>query len=49
MKEGIISTHLRLQIKYFVRIKILEDVKLNPQSFHFLSTKTGEDVTREYA
>ncbi len=49
MKEGIISTHLRLQIKYFVRIKIIEDVKLNPQSFHFLSTKTGEDVTREYA
>lgn len=49
MKEGIISTRLRLQIKYFVRIKILEDVKLNPQSFHFLSNQTGEDLTREYA
>jgi len=49
MKEGIISTRLRLQIKYFVRIKILEDLKLNPQSFYFLSAKTGEDVTREYA
>ncbi len=49
MKEGIISTRLKLQIKYFVRIRILEDLKLNPQSFHFLSSKTGEDVTREYA
>ncbi len=49
MNEGIISTHMKLQIKYFIRLKIVEDQKLNPQSFHFLSTKTGDDITREYA
>ena len=47
-KEGKISTLARLQFKYFIRLKLLEDQKLNPQKFMILSTKTGEDLTDEF-
>jgi ribonuclease G len=49
LKGGFMSTLRKIQIKYFVRIKLVEDVKLNPQTFQILSAKTGEDITAEYS
>jgi len=49
LKEGFISTHLKLRLKYFIRVKLVEDEKINPQAFYFLSHKNGEDITQEYS
>jgi ribonuclease G len=49
LKEGFISTHLKLRFKYFIRVKLVEDEKINPQSFYFISQKSGEDITQEYS
>lgn len=48
MKEGFISTLTKIQFKYFIRIKLDQDEKINPQTFRILSTKTGEDLTEEF-
>lgn len=49
LTEGFVSTLRKIRLKYFIRIKLVEDVKLNPQIFKILSTKTGEDITSEYS
>lgn len=49
MKEGFISTLTKLQLKYFLRIKLDQDERANPQTFRILSKKTGEDLTEEFA
>jgi ribonuclease G len=49
LKEGFISTLLKIRLKYFVRIKLVEEEKINPQSYYFLSHKNGEDITQEYS
>lgn len=48
MTEGFISTLTKIQFKYFVRIKLDQDEKQNPQSFRIISTKTGEDLTDNF-
>jgi ribonuclease G len=48
MKEGFISTLTKIQFKYFVRIKLEQEEKLNPQAFRIISTKTGEDLTEKF-
>jgi ribonuclease G len=49
LKKGAISTLLKFQFKYFVRIKVVSDEKLNPQVFKVYSAETDEDLTDEYA
>ncbi len=49
LKEGTISKLTRLQFKYFVRLKLDEDEKLNPQKFDVLVTKSGENITEEFS
>lgn len=48
LREGFISTITKIQLKYFVKLKLVEDEKMSPQLFHFISTKTGEDLTRDF-
>lgn len=45
LKEGVLSTLFKLQTKYFVKVKLVEDNKINPQEFHFLSASTEKDIT----
>lgn len=49
LKEGNISTIAKLQLKYLIRIKIVEKENMNLQAFQFLVTKTGKDITEEFA
>lgn len=49
LKEGTISKLTKLQLKYFVRLILDEDEKLNPQKFHILISKSGENITEEYS
>ncbi|MBU1099844.1 MAG: Rne/Rng family ribonuclease [Bacteroidetes bacterium] len=47
-KEGWISNLTKMQYKYFVRLRLLEDLKMSPQKFKIIATKTGENLTDEY-
>ena len=47
-REGKISNLLKLQFRYFIRVKLLEDIKMSPQKFKIISSKTNEDLTDEY-
>ncbi len=49
LKEGKVSTVTKLQLKYLIRIKIVEREDMNPQKFQFLVSKTGKDITEEFA
>lgn len=46
--EGFISTLTKIQFKYFIRLKLDLDEKVNPQSFRIISTKSSEDLTEEF-
>jgi len=48
LKEGFISRLTKFQLKYFVKIKLQEEEKINPQNYYFLTTKTGEDITNDF-
>lgn len=48
LKEGFFSPMLKMQLRYFIHVKLFEDEKSSPQSFHFISTKTGEDITGDF-
>jgi ribonuclease G len=45
LSAGFFSQIFKLQLKYFTRIKLIEDERVSPQKFHFISTKTGEDIS----
>jgi len=47
LTEGVISTLAKLQFKYFIRIKLVNDTKCDQQKFHFFDLKSGEEVTEE--
>ncbi|MCX7875193.1 MAG: Rne/Rng family ribonuclease [Melioribacteraceae bacterium] len=47
LKNGFISILTKFQLKYFVKIKLIEDEKISPQKFQFSISKTGEDITEE--
>ncbi len=49
LKEGKISTFLKFKLKYFLRLKLVEDEKMDPSSFKVISAKTGEDLTEEFS
>lgn len=48
LKEGFFSPLLKMQLRYFIHVKLFEDEKSSPQSFHFISTKTGDDITGDF-
>ncbi len=48
LKEGFISTRTKLQMKYFIKIKLDKDEKVSPQTFRMIAKKTGEDLTEEF-
>lgn len=47
LKEGNIRAITRLQFKYLIRIKLIEDEKVKPTTFMFHSAKTQKDLTGE--
>ena len=47
LREGTVSLLLKLQFRYLIRIKLIEDEKQNPQNFQILSAKNREDITQE--
>ncbi|OGU58808.1 MAG: ribonuclease G [Ignavibacteria bacterium RBG_13_36_8] len=49
LKEGKISTILKLQFRYLVRIKLSVDENMSPQTFQIFSAKTNEELTEEFA
>jgi ribonuclease G len=48
LKEGTISRIAKMQLKFFVFIKLEEDNKLSMGEFHFVSPKQGKDITDKY-
>jgi ribonuclease G len=47
LREGKIKSLTKLQLKFFIRIKLQEDTNLPADSFIFISGKTGNDLTKE--
>lgn len=47
LKEGNIRAITRLQFKYLIRIKLIEDENVKPTTFMFHSAKTQKDLTGE--
>jgi len=48
LNEGKISKLSRLMIKYFVRIKLLQDDELKPSHFAFYSVRQQKEITKLY-
>ena len=48
LREGRIKAITKLQFKYFVRISLVEDLKINIKEFRFLSKKTKKDITDDF-
>jgi ribonuclease G len=48
LREGRVKRITKLQFKYFIKIKLVEDENFNPATFSFLSAKTGKDITADY-
>lgn len=48
LRIGMFSTMKKLQLKYFIRIKLEEKNDLNPQSFRFINAKSGKEITNDY-
>ncbi|MEW6506677.1 MAG: Rne/Rng family ribonuclease [Bacteroidota bacterium] len=49
LKQGFISTLTKIQLKYFIKLSLEQSEKINPQTFRFISKKTNEDLTEEFA
>ena len=48
LQDGAVSIVARLQLKYFVRIKIVPEVTMPIGEFRVLSRKRGNDITTSY-
>ncbi|MBA4405854.1 ribonuclease E/G [bacterium] len=48
LTRGLFSPLLKMQLRYFVRVKLIQNEKNSPQSFRFISTKTGNDITADF-
>lgn len=48
LREGKVKKITKMQFKYFVKIKLIEDENFNPATFRFMSAKTGKDITADY-
>ncbi len=49
LREGKISRLAKLQFKYLLRLKLVEDEKMNPSEFKILSSRSKEDLTEEFS
>ncbi len=49
LKEGFISTLTKIQFKYMVRLKLIQEEKMDPSSFRILVASTDEDITDNFA
>jgi Ribonuclease G/E len=49
LTNGFLSILRKLELKYFIKIKLISDEKISPQKFQFFVTKTGEDITEDVA
>jgi len=49
LKQGFISTLTKIQLKYFIKLKLEQTEKISPQTFRFIAKKTNEDLTEEFA
>jgi ribonuclease G len=49
LKEGRISAFTKLQFRYFIRLKLDYDERISPQTFQVFSSKSGEDITADFA
>jgi ribonuclease G len=49
LKQGKIAYITKTQFKYMLRIKLEEDEELGIQSFKFINTKTGADLTDDFS
>ncbi|MFH0733294.1 MAG: Rne/Rng family ribonuclease [bacterium] len=47
LQEGFLSPLRKLEFKYFVRVKLIVDIKVSVQKFHFLDKLDGKDITDE--
>lgn len=45
LRIGMISILSKMQLKYFLRIKLEETEQINPQTFEFIATQTGEKLS----
>ena len=48
LTEGTLSRLSRLMIKYFVKIKLIQDENISVDSYKFESVKLHKDITQEY-
>jgi ribonuclease G len=48
LRIGMFSTLSKLQLKYFIRIRLEEKNDVNPQSFRFINVKTEKEITNDY-
>ncbi len=47
LRTGFWSVIRKLQLKYFIKIKLEESDRMDPAVYNFVSLKTGEDITAE--
>jgi len=45
LKEGLFSTLFKLQSKYFIKLKLVEDNKMSPQEYQFISAVSEKEIT----
>ena len=48
IREGKVKSLFKLQFKYLTKITLREDASVSPDTFEFLSAKTGHDLTTEF-
>ena len=48
LKEGKVRLLTKIQLKYFVKIKLVESESVSPSTFRFLSQKTQKDLTADF-
>lgn len=49
LKQGKISFITKARFKYFLRIRLAEDEELGIQTFKFIDTKSGTDLTEDFS
>ncbi|MFC2133505.1 ribonuclease E/G [Bacteroidota bacterium] len=49
LKEGKISTIMKLRFRFLKRIKLIADENMSPQEFQFFAAKTDEELTEEFS
>ncbi len=49
LTEGFISTLRKYQMRYYVRIKLVQKENMSPQTFKIFAVKMNEDITEEFS